>query len=459
MNRTAFQIYGLKKNAIKTFVSTWNTANVSTGSSTNTQIKLPIETTGIYNFIVDWGDGSTLENITSGTIQPTHTYAVAGIYTISITGTIRGFSFGSPANTSTSDKLKILSITKWGPLRIGNSGGYFNGCTNITLNNITDILDLTGTNSLNSMFANCTSITTVGRMNEWNLSNIINLGSMFSVAGSSTTGVGLFNQDIGAWNVSKVTSFADMFRFTALFNNGGSDNIKNWNMSSALSLSGMFSRANSFNQPIANWERTLPDISTLSKVTNMSDMFSSVNRSFSFNQPIGNWNVSSVTSMSNMFYRSPFNQDIGSWNISKVAAWGSFGIAGSVSPFSPATLDLIYNGWSTRPVVAGSNIAFTSKFTIASLTGRNILTSAPNNWIINDGTAISGTANNGGLIRITTSQNHGWATGNIVYVFGVGGTTAANGTWTITVISVNVIELQGSSFNATWTSRGNVILS
>ena len=394
MNRTTSQIYGLRKNSIKTFISTWNTANVSTGSSTSTQVKLPLETTGTYNFIVDWGDGSALENITSGATQPIHTYATTGIYTISITGIITGFSFGSTANTSVSDKLKILSISKWGPLRLGNNGGFFSGCTNITLNTITDILDLTGVNSLNSMFFNCTSITTVGRMNEWDLSNIINLGAMFGqFVASGTTGAGLFNQDIGAWDVSKVTSFAAMFRFTALFNNGGSSNIQNWNVSSALNMSDMFSRANSFNQPLAGWERSTPgNTSTLVNVTNMANMFSSGNRTFSFNQPIGNWNVSNVTSMSSMFYRSPFNQDIGSWNVSKVANFVSFGIAGSVSPFSPATLDLIYSGWSTRSVVSGVSIQFTSKYTTAGSTGRailgNICTPPPNGtgtWTITDG--------------------------------------------------------------------------
>ena len=37
------------------FYSTWNTSNTSTGSSTATQIKLPLISTGTYNFVVDWG--------------------------------------------------------------------------------------------------------------------------------------------------------------------------------------------------------------------------------------------------------------------------------------------------------------------------------------------------------------------------------------------------------------------
>ena len=370
------------------FTSTWKTDNLSSGSSTSTQVRLPLETTGTYNFIVDWGDGTPLENITSSAAG-IHTYATAGTYTISIRGLIIGFSFGSLANSTTSDKLKILSISKWGQLRLGNSGAYFSGCANITLNTITDILNLTGTTTLASMFFGCTSITTVGRMNEWNLSNVNSLSGMFGQSvPSGTTGLGLFNQDIGAWDVSGVTDFSNMFRFTALFNNGGSPNIQNWNVSSAIYMDGVFSRANRFNQPLANWERSTPgNTSTLANVQIMANLFSSSNNSLGFNQPIGNWNVSSVINMNNMFYRSPFNQDIGAWNVSNVSNFVGFGSPGSVSPFSTTTLDAIYNGWSTRPVVAGRNIQFNTllKYSSASVAGRAILTGAPNNWTITDG--------------------------------------------------------------------------
>ena len=238
------------------------------------------------------------------------------------------------------------------------------------------------------MFFNCTSITTVGRMNEWNLSGVTKLNSMFGMGvGGGTTGIGLFNQNIGAWNVSNVDDFNNMFRFTAQFNNGGSPDIQNWNVSSAISMEGMFSRANRFNQPIANWERSTPgNTSTLANVTNMANMFSSSNNPLGFNQPIGNWNVSSVQNMSALFYRSPFNQDIGNWNVSNVTLFGT--LFGSAAAFSPANLDLIYNGWSTRPVQPNMTILFTSQRTAASNTGKSILQGAPNNWIITDGGVI-----------------------------------------------------------------------
>jgi hypothetical protein len=70
---------------------------------------------------------------------------------------------------------------------------------------------------------------------------------------------------------------------------------------------------------------------------------------------------------------------------------------------------------------------------------------------------ISNAANNGsGLIRLTVSSSAGWATGDIKDVASVGGTTEANGTWTITVINGTTIDLQGSTFANAYTSGGYV---
>lgn len=67
---------------------------------------------------------------------------------------------------------------------------------------------------------------------------------------------------------------------------------------------------------------------------------------------------------------------------------------------------------------------------------------------------VSGAVNNGsGLIRLTVT-GHGYSTGDSIGVYGVGGTTEANGRWTVTVIDANTIDLQGSSFSHAYTSGG-----
>jgi len=68
---------------------------------------------------------------------------------------------------------------------------------------------------------------------------------------------------------------------------------------------------------------------------------------------------------------------------------------------------------------------------------------------------ITGAADNGsGLIRLTVKNANALSTGDSVTVASVGGVTAANGTWTVTVASSTAIDLQGSTFSGTYTSGG-----
>jgi len=378
MNTSSHYDYGSNS----TFISTWKTDNA--GVSTATQIKLPLNAAGgRYNFKVYWGEfGDTdYDTITTwNQAETTHTYTVAGTYTIRIRGLCVGWSFNNLG-----DKLKLLRVLRWGSVKLGNVPGHFQGCTNLKMDTITDLFNTNGTTIFSGMFAFCPVIDTIGRLNNWDTSKVTSMSTMFDMpqGANSTTGSGIFNQNIGNWDTGKVTSFNAMFHFTNVFNNGGSPDIGNWNMSSATDTGGMFSRANAFNQPIANWERVG---STMGNVITMLDMFSSSNRSYGFNQPIGNWNVSNVTNMGNMFYRSCFNQDISNWNISKVTNFSSlFGINGSFAVFSVANLDLMYNKWSLLLVKPNVTISFSSKRSTASDAGKAILQGPPNNWIITDG--------------------------------------------------------------------------
>ena len=113
-----------------------------------------------------------------------------------------------------------------------------------------------------------------------------------------------FNQPIGDWNVSGVTNMRNMFYNATSFNQP----IGDWDVSNVADMSQMFADAISFNQPIGDWD--------VSNVTDMNVMFYNVE---SFNQPIGDWDVSNVTNMYAMFYYAEsFNQDISSWCVTNI---------------------------------------------------------------------------------------------------------------------------------------------
>jgi len=200
------------------FMSRWNTGN--TGASIDGQIKLPLENGGNYNFVVDWGDGS-IDTITSwDSPAATHTYPVSGGWVIGISGTIEGFRFNNEG-----DRVKLLEVQQWGPLRLGNSGGYFYGAVLLQIT-ATDNLDFTGTTDLSFAFANCSTLTTIPNLENWDLSNVTNMQSLFQNAVS-------FNQDLSAWNISNVTNMTDMLSGVTLSNENYEALLVSW---SALSV-------------------------------------------------------------------------------------------------------------------------------------------------------------------------------------------------------------------------------
>ena len=143
------------------------------------------------------------------------------------------------------------------------------------------------------------------------------------------------------------------------------------NLTGVTDMSYMFGYASAFNQNISSW-----DVST---VTNMQYMFYSAS---AFNQDISSWDVSKVTNMQYMFYSaSAFNQNISSWDVSTVTNMQYM--------FTSATLsyinyDALLTGWSSQVLKPSVNFsAGNSKY--CDQAKRDILTSAPNNWIITDG--------------------------------------------------------------------------
>jgi surface protein len=431
----------------KPFISTWDTNITYTGSTANNQIKLPLISTGVYKFTVDWGD-STTDNITVWN-QPevTHTYAAPGTYTVTITGFIKGWDFSGFAATVgavVGDRQKLLSIIQFGCLEIvtyttlTTVAGAFFGCTNLSLINVQDQPNFKNCTSIAGFLWGSSGITTVANINKWdvskvtffrsslrelplfndnvgnwNMSRAINLGNMFrgsvTVAPygtfnnggsdsiknwdtSNVTDMAVmfgsqpdFNQEIGLWDVSNVTTFTSFLNtYTPVlpvtsgkFTNAGSDSIKNWNTGKVTNMNAMFSGQALFNQPIDTWDTT--------EVTNMSYML----QCLSFNQPLNSWDTKKVTTMTRMLQiATTFNQPINNWEVPLVADMFNFmyfsnplylNISFDKQNYSDFLINL--SGQTLQPNVS---LNVNQYYNSASVAARAILTSAPNNWTIVD---------------------------------------------------------------------------
>ena len=266
------------------FVSIWN-------SGSDKQIKLPLEVSGTYNFDVYWGDGS-MNTITSyNQTEVTHYYLNSNTdYTVTISGTIEGFTFKNQPTYRT----KFKKVVSWGNLKLGNSGYYFAGNTSVTdFSEISDTLDLTGTTNLTGMFKEIDDVGSINNIENWDVSGVTNMSEMFW--GTN------FNDNISAWNVGNVTNMSLMFFATNSFNQP----IGTWDVSSVIDMQLMFGDALLFNQNLDLWD--------VSNVTNMLGMF---RRAFSFNGDIYSWSVCSVSNMDSMFENAQtFNIDLSNWKV------------------------------------------------------------------------------------------------------------------------------------------------
>ncbi|SHK98548.1 surface protein, partial [Reichenbachiella agariperforans] len=320
------------------FITTWQTT--TNGES----ITIPTESGETYNYTVNWGDGAQDTGVTG---DATHSYANAGIYTVSITGDFPQIYFDNNG-----DKNKILTVEQWGDIEWTSMRNAFSGCSLLRVP-ATDAPDLSQVTSFSQMFYNASVFN--DPINHWDVSTITSMEGMFRGATS-------FDQPLDSWDVRNVMVMVSMFRSASSFDQP----LNSWVVESTTNMSAMFRQATSFDQPLDNWD--------VSKVTDMSHMF----RQMGFNQDITGWVVDKVTTMANMFERNgAFNQDIGSWDVSKVTNMGNMF-------FVASAFDQSLGGWVLNPGVniplntfAASGMSCESYS--ASLQGWAANTSSPNN--------------------------------------------------------------------------------
>ncbi|GAB3337031.1 hypothetical protein GCM10027429_21040 [Marivirga atlantica] len=261
------------------FVTTWQVDN------DGDQITIPTTGTG-YDYNVDWGDGDDDINL-SGNIS--HTYAVAGTYTVTITGQFPRIYFNAGVSRN-----QILSIEQWGSQVWTSMANAFRGCSNLVIN-APDMPNLTGVTDMSGMFRGASSLNQ--SLAGWNTSNVTDMSFLFSGASS-------FDQPLDSWDVSNVENMQSMFQNASVFNQP----LASWDVRKVTTMQSMFQNASDFNGDISTWQ---PE-----SVTSMRLMFRVAS---DFDQPIGGWNTSNVTDMRQMFdFAQSFNQALDGWDVSKV---------------------------------------------------------------------------------------------------------------------------------------------
>src|SRR5581483_1481932 len=125
---------------------------------------------------------------------------------------------------------------------------------------------------------------------------------------------------------------------------------------------------------------------------------------------------------------------------SDVAAWIGISDKTADGTFAWANGDpVLFTRWAANEPVntAGTDSAAINIGTVGSWATAGFITNATNAGPI-----------------VITSNTHGLTTGTQVQISGVLGNTAANGTWTITVVNSNSFSLNGSTGNGAYTSGG-----
>ena len=305
------------------FVTIWKT------TSTNEAITFP----GRGTYTIDWGDGSSpSQNVEN---QQQHTYALAGNYTVSVSGDLSQIF-----NNCLPNAEKLISIEQWGDIRWSDMRHAFCGASQMTYD-ATDNPNLSSVSDMEGMFRD-TSFN--GDLYSWDVSSVTDMSYMFS---SSS-----FDGDLSSWDVSSVTDMSHMFFYASDFDG----DLSSWDVSSVTDMSSMFDAASDFDGDLSGWD--------VSSVTDMSYMFASSH----FNGDISRWDVSSVTYMSYMFFYAPdFDGDLSGWDVSSVtdmhsmflvafdfngdlSSWNISSVNNMSYMFSHSSFDGDLSGWDVSGV-------------------------------------------------------------------------------------------------------------
>lgn len=200
------------------FITKWQTDKQE---SDQNSITLPLVSNGTYDFIVEWGDGTSSHITNWDDLAKKHDYAEEGTYTVSITGIMTHFEFNN-----TGDRNKLLEISNWGDIEWESFSNSFYGCNHLTISAI-DSPDLDNVTSLENMFRDAFVLNS--DLSDWDTSNITNMKRMFYNAEN-------LNQDLSSWDTSSVIKMKQMFFMDGERISAFNQDLTSWDVDNVIDI-------------------------------------------------------------------------------------------------------------------------------------------------------------------------------------------------------------------------------
>jgi len=204
----------------------------------------------------------------------------------SVTQAESAFAGAASFNNGGSDSIKYWNISGWDLIS-------FSGCVSFN-------------QPINTLTVPAGTVGNVATYTAWDMTGRTSITGILQNCQA-------FDKEVTDWDVSSVTNFSNAFSGATVFNNGGvvaaGTGLDTWNVSSALTISGMFADADGFTGELNGWG------SKTSGITDMSICFQRT----PYNNSLSAWDTSSVNSMYRMFYQcNGFNQPLTSWSIASL---------------------------------------------------------------------------------------------------------------------------------------------
>lgn len=356
--------------------------------------------------MINWGDG-TIDCLFDNNYK--HVYKSPGVYTIKGHFTFgKGYICNTSLNSTLIEVKRIAGETKdlnqafkycanltkvnLNGLKPTNLSELFSGCSNLS-EIIMDTLDTSNVTNMNNTFYKCQALESLDLSN-WNTGKVTNMTGIFYYCNRLTS------LDLTNWNTEKVKKMGAMFQdckgltdlyvgdfnmgnvnelnsmFNGCYNLTTINGIEGWDVSSATTMENMFyGCGNLLSLNLNEWDT--------SAVTNMKSLFHTCSKLSEV--VLDQWDVSSVTIMSGMFNNCSAlpNINVSRWETTEVTDMSyMFGNCDKLT-----SLDL--SSWDVSKVTTMSNMFY----------GCDLLTTVGNisNWktdlLANVGSLFSGCVN------------------------------------------------------------------